>query len=162
MHTVSVTQHVRAPRSCVFDTWVDEFNDIYKYNPNLRHSRALEGGPAEIGLGSRRQCDLKDGRNWIRETIVGFERDEEIVVDIYDGSLPLKKAVATFIFESTEADGTLVNVRMDFVPRYGVLGRLMAPMMKRRFSVVLKSLLQANARYVEARRTAPCAQAAAA
>lgn len=147
MADVTVKRIVNAPVSDVWASW-DDFGDIARFNPNLKGSRLLSGS-SETGQGARRQCDMADGKNYLLERIVGYTPEKEMVVDIYDGTMPLKSAKATLRFVSTTANRTEVSMRMEFVPKMGLLGKLMIPMMKPQFRKMLQGLLDANAAFVE-------------
>ncbi len=147
MADVTVKRVVNAPVADVWASW-DNFGDIYKFNPNLKSSRLLSGSN-DTGRGARRQCDMADGKNHILERIIGYTPEKEMVIDIYDGTLPLKSAKATLRFVSTTNNRTEVSMRMDFVPKMGLLGKMMIPMMKPQFRKMLQGLVDANAAFVE-------------
>ena len=161
MASVHVTRRIDAPIDQVFRTWGDEFASVYKFHPGLRSSRLLPDSPASAGEGATRQCNLADGKNWMRERIVGYRENEEIVVDIYESTMPLKSARGTFRFRAAGANATDVTFVMDFVPGMGPLGTLMLPMMKPQFRKQMASMLEGNAAYVESGRQANPTRAAA-
>lgn len=70
-------------------------------------------------------------------------------IDVYDGSLPLKSMTASIEVEKISERRTRVRFTADFVPKFGILGKLMAPLMKRQFEPLLQALLDGNAKYVE-------------
>ncbi len=107
----------------------------------------------QTGVGALRQCDLADGKNYIRERIIGYEPQRKLVIDIYEGSLPLKSAVAMFTFRAINLQKTEQTMQMEFQPKFGLLGKLMIPMMKPQFRRMLQALLDANAEYVVHGRT---------
>ncbi|MEM7056052.1 MAG: SRPBCC family protein [Pseudomonadota bacterium] len=152
MAKVAVTTTVKAPLEQVWASW-DDFGNIYRFNPNLKGSYLLPGSQP-TGPGARRQCDLADGKNYIREKIIGYQDQKEMVIDIYEGTMPLKSAVAILSFRSTGSDQTVVTMEMDFKPKFGPIGALMVPMMKPKFRQMLQALLDANAAYVENGKTA--------
>ncbi len=147
MAVVAVDQTVEAPVADVWASW-DAFADIAKFNPLLKDSYVLKGS-SDTGLGALRQCDFSDGKNYIREKIVGYFPQKQLVLDIYEGTVPLKKAVATINFEQLGPNRSKVTMRMDFEPKMGLIGRMMVPLMKRQFSSNLGQLLAGNASYVE-------------
>lgn len=149
MAKVIVKQLVNAEVSKVYHSWHDEFADIYKFNPNITDSRLLGDSPVVSGVGATRQCDLSDGKNWIHERVTDAVTDQRLVVDIYAGSLPLKSAVISFDFTALSAKQTELVMTMDFEPKFGLVGQLMIPIMKRQFAPMLQTLLKANAHYVE-------------
>ncbi len=147
MAKVTVTRTVNAPLQDVWASW-DNFSDIYRFNPNLNGSHLLPGS-ASTGMGATRQCDMRDGKNFIQERIIGYDPHRKLVIDIYNGTLPLKSAVATFDFRAHGAQRSEVTMTMEFTPKMGLLGKMMLPLMKRQFRPMLQALLDANAAYVE-------------
>ena len=147
MATVTVTQEVNASVPAVWAAW-DDFGNIFRFNPNLKGSHLINDS-APTGLGATRQCDLADGKNYIRERVIEYKPMQQIVIDIYEGTMPLKKAVATFNFNETTANKTKVSMTMDFEPKFGIIGKLMTPMLKSKFRQMLGNLLKANAEFVE-------------
>ena len=146
MARVSATHIVEAPAEEVWKSW-DDFGNISKFHPALKGSHLLD--TQATGLGAKRQCDMKDGKNHIRERIVDYVPNERMVIDIYDGTMPLKEAVATLTLQSSGTDRTIVRMDMEFTPKFGLLGGLMTPLMKPQFRGLLTSLLEANAAYVQ-------------
>ena len=146
MAIVIVEETVNAPVTEVWASW-DNFGDIYRFNPNITGSHILDGS-AKTGPGAQRQCDL-DAKNYIRERIVGYEPERKLVIDIYEGTLPLKSAKATFDLTPLGPDRTKVVMTMEFHPKMGLLGRLMVPMMKPKFASMLQALLAGNRAFVE-------------
>lgn len=150
MPKVTVEKTVNAPVAEVWASW-DRFGDIADFNPNLRASRLINGS-APSGKGATRQCDLSDGKNHIRERIVEYVPGQRMVIDIYEGTMPLKRAVATVEVRAIGPRRTEVRMTMDFAPKYGLLGLAMVPVMKPTFRKMLGSLLDSNAVHVENRR----------
>lgn len=151
MAKVTVNRIVNAPVEAVWAAW-DDFGNIAAFNPNLSASRLLAN--QTTGKGATRQCDLKDGVNHIRERIVDYVPQSRMVVDIYDGTMPLKAAVATITLAPQSDARTKVEMTMEFTPKFGLLGALMVPMMKPQFSKMLQALLAGNADFVEAKLAA--------
>ena len=147
MPEVTLIRTVNAPVARVWDSWND-FAHIDKFNPNLRRS-FLIGGNGDTGLGATRQCDLADGKNYIQERIIEYVPERRMVLDIYDGTMPLKRAKATIEMRPLSADRTQLNFTMDFTPKMGLLGRLMVPLMKPQFRKLLGKLVDGNKAYVE-------------
>jgi ribosome-associated toxin RatA of RatAB toxin-antitoxin module len=147
MATVTVKQSVNAPRARVWAAW-NEFGEIYRYNPGLKASYLINGSKA-TGLGAERQCDMKDGKNYIRERIVGYIPEERLEIDVYEGSLPMKDTRAVVKFTATGDNRTQVAMTMTFTPKMGLLGKMMLPVMKPSVRNLLRGLLRANGAYVE-------------
>ena len=148
MPQVMVSRAIDAPVEQVWNSW-DDFGSIDVFNPNLSKSFLLPGS-RQTGLGATRQCDLKDGKNYIQERIIEYVPQRRIVVDIFNGTIPLKKAVAEIDIEAAGFDRSKVTFTMTFEPKFGLIGRLMAPMMKRQFRRLLGKLMDGNKAFVEA------------
>lgn len=147
MPEVVVEHLVDATPDQVWKSW-DDFGNINQFNPNLRDSFLL--GDQATGLGATRQCDLIDGKNHIKERIVDYIPNKRMVLDIYDGTMPLKSAQA-MITLAPQGDKTQVRMKMTFEPKFGILGAMMVPMMKPQFRKLLRGLLAGNAEFVEAK-----------
>ncbi|PCH45760.1 MAG: hypothetical protein COC23_05585 [Hyphomicrobiales bacterium] len=147
MALVKVKQLVNAPVSRVWESW-DNYADIYRFNPNLKKSYLI-GDSADTGRGATRQCDFADGKNYVRERLIEYVPGKKLVVDIYDGTVPLKSATATITLSPIGSEKTEVTMAMEFVPKMGLLGRLLVPLMKIKFGNALRGLLAGNAAYVE-------------
>ena len=147
MATVSVNKRVKAPITDVWASW-DDFGNIYKFNPSVKHSELLDTGKASTGLGARRHCDLVDGKTWVQEEIIDYQPQSKLKVVIFDGNMPLKTAVATFAFKRAGKDETDIDLTMEFIPKFGPIGQLMVPLMKPQFKKILGEMLEGNALYV--------------
>lgn len=147
MAKVKAQKIINAPVSEVWKTW-DDFAGISRFNPNVRASFLLSDS-AETGKGAMRQCDFSDGKNHVRERIIGYEPGKKMVVDIYEGTVPLKRAVAAVTFKSLGDTRTQVTMEMDFVPKMGLLGKMMIPLMKPQFRKAISALLRGNAEFIE-------------
>ncbi|PZD75385.1 hypothetical protein C1752_00004 [Acaryochloris thomasi RCC1774] len=146
MANVTVYRTIHSPIEKVWESW-DDFGGIYKFNPNLKHSRLIDGSQA-TGAGAKRQCDISDGKNWIREEVLEYVPHKSMKINIYEGTMPLKSAIATLRFRRVTANRTEVSMAMDFEPKMGLLGKLMLPMMKPKFRGMLNSLLEGNDAFV--------------
>lgn len=147
MARVTKTQIVEAPISRVWASW-DKFADIKHFHPDLKDSYLLDQSEP-TGLGATRQCDFSDGKTVLRERIVEYTPERRIVIDIYESSVPLRSALATLEFKAMGERRTKVTMQMDFVPKMGIVGKLLIPMMKKQFAKGLSGLLAGNAAYVE-------------
>lgn len=146
MATVTVNRTINAPIEKVWASW-DDFGGIFKFNPNLTQSYLIEGSQP-TGKGAKRQCDINDGKNWIREEVVAYVPNNSMKINIYDGTMPLKQAIATLDFRQLGRDQTGVTMTMEFEPKMGLLGKLMVPMMKPKFKGMLNKLLAGNDAFV--------------
>ncbi len=147
MAKVHLKRMIDAPVAKVWDSWND-YGNVDKFNPNLSRS-FLIGDNGETGLGATRQCDLNDGKNYIQEKIIAYVPERKIAVDIYNGTMPLKRAVATIELIPLAANRTEVNFTMEFTPKFGILGKVMIPLMKPQFKKLLNKLVDGNKAYLE-------------
>ena len=148
METIVVSKTINAAVADVWASW-DEFGDIYRFNPNVASSRLLSDTNAPTGIGTRRECELVDGKNWLRERVVEYLAMRRLGFDVYESSLPVKSMRATVEFTETDDGGTDVRMSTGFEPHAGFLGKLLVPVMRRRFRPMLEALLDGNAAYVE-------------
>lgn len=121
-----------------------DYEGIGKWNPNLNQSFLLNGSDKQ-GVGALRQCDLKDGKNWIRERVVEWKEGESYTVDIYEGTMPLKVAKATLGVKSLGNNQSEVFMEMEYTMKMGVVGAMMdvlmmRSMMKKNMDKVLSGL----------------------
>jgi hypothetical protein len=130
MKSVTVTQDIDQSASSLWLTLRD-FGAVARWNPNLKDSHLLAGSPA-CGVGATRHCDLADGRNYIRERIVTWEEGRSYTVDIYDGTMPLKSALATLTVEPLGPSRARAAMRLEYLPKFGALGWLLDVVMLRR------------------------------
>jgi len=146
MAEVVVERVVDAPVADVWASW-DDFANIAIFNPLINKSY-LTGDSSHTGLGATRQCDFEDGKNHVKERIVGYQPEKQIVVEIYSGSVPIRDAVATIDFQPLSGDRTRVTMGFRFKPKMGLLGQAMLPIMRRQFAKNLGQLLEGNAAHV--------------
>ena len=129
MNSLSTVQRIDRPAEDVWELLLD-FGNIGAWNPNLSGSRLLDGSPHE-GVGTVRQCDMADGKNWIRERVVDWEPGRSYTVDIYEGTMPLAYAQATLGVRKTSSGSSEAYMEMKYRPKYGILGRAIDVMMMR-------------------------------
>ncbi len=148
MAFIQETQLIDAPLSQVWSTW-NAFGEIDRFNPALRAS-SLINGSRPSGLGAERQCDMKDGKNYIRERIVGYMPEERMEIDIYEGTLPIRDVRAVLEFTALAPARTRVTMSMRFTPKMGLVGLALLPVMKPAMKKTLRRLLAGNRDHVEA------------
>ncbi len=147
MPNVTLTRMIDAPVAEVWTAW-DDFAHIDKFNPNLSKSFLLEKSQT-TGLGAERQCTMRDGKNFIQERIVEYQENERLKIEIFNGTFPLKDNFATIGMRQVAPRKTELTFSMDFVPKYGPLGRMMVPLMKPQFKKMLGKMMDANKAYIE-------------
>jgi len=148
MAEISLSKTVNAPAGQVWASW-DDFGNIYKFNPGIAASKLLSDCDAATAVGTRRECEFEDGRNWVRERVTAYHPGKLIAFEVYEGSFPIKTMQLAIELEPLGDDRTEVRMLVEFEPKGGLLGRLMVPLMKRRFRGILGALLDENAAYVE-------------
>ena len=122
---------------------LDDFGGIANFHPLVESSDVPEGKPS-CGLGAERTCKFYDGKNFVRERVIESVPEQRMVVSIYEGSMPVDKAVATFELEPAVRGGTHVTMSMSYTPKFGFMGRMMnALVMERKFTGMLELLLAA-------------------
>lgn len=103
------------------DLWsyLADYSNIVKFHPLLSDSHFIEGSQS-CEIGSTRQCDLKDG-NYIKEKVIEWEEGSHYTVDIYESSLPVKKAIATLGVRPLENGKSEAYMKMDIKSKYAIL-----------------------------------------
>ena len=73
--------------------YLGDYSNIYKFNPLIKDSHFIEGTIA-CEVGSTRNCDMITG-DYLKERITEWKEGSHYTVEIYDTSMPVKKAIAT-------------------------------------------------------------------
>lgn len=147
MAEVSVTKIIEAPVSAVWASW-DDYANIAKFHPGLSDSHLLEES-VKTGMGARRRCNLSDGKNYLLEEVIVYAPEKQLVLDIYEMTVPLKSAQATINFKALGDNRSEVTMSIVFIPKMGVIGTMMTPMMKKQFTKTIASILDTNASFVQ-------------
>jgi len=142
MSHIRVELPIAAPTETVWPLLAD-FGAIDVFNPSVSKSRVINGSPAS-GVGSERQCDLSDGRNWIRERVVEWNEGRSYAVDIYEGTMPIE-GIRTYLGVTPADGGSRGFMDMTYTPKFGLAGRLLdalvlKTMMRRTMTGVLRGL----------------------
>ena len=148
MAEVVLTKTVNVSIEDAWAVW-DDFHNVAKFNPLLASSHATTGKESLEGLGAQRQCNMADGKNWIKEEIVAYTPLKEIKIAILESTMPLKEGMATIKLKKLGEHKTQVLFTMTFTPKMGLIGKLMTPMMKKQFSTMLGQMLDSYAKYSE-------------
>lgn len=142
MPSIEATVLVAQPST---ELWriVSDFGSVADWNPNLESSHLLSG--PKRGVGTGRQCNLRDGKNSIQERITHWEEGRSLSLEITEGTMPLESATVEIRLEPTSHMETTVYLHMQFVPKGGWLGAVgaavfMKPMMARMFRRLLAGL----------------------
>ncbi len=115
---------------------LDDFANIASWSSKVVASKATN---KKQGVGAERRCEFDaDGKMWLQERLIAKD-DKSITVSILDGAGPMRTAVAVFLVE-----GNVVSIGFRFKMKWGILGSLMgllmAPMLKKRFGLLLADL----------------------
>ena len=123
MHSFSVSRDIPHTPQRVW-ALMDNFADIWIYNPNVRHSESLNG--QQSGLGAERLCVLYDD-NEVQERVTEHNADAmRQRVEVYGfGNMPMTKMDIEIRVEPTPS-GSRVTIEGAFQPKFGVAGWVLA------------------------------------
>lgn len=126
---ITVGRTLNAPREAVWAVLAD-FPNISRWNSGVTKSHATSD--AANGVGATRHCDLAP-LGALEETIVEWSPTEKMVVRIDSAAkLPIKTGLATFeLGDEVEAGTTPTEIHYAYDPKYGVVGKAMAPTVDR-------------------------------
>jgi len=125
MRSINVERSMPVSRSAVWAVLAD-FPNIAQWNTGVTKSFSTS---EEIeGPGATRHCDLAP-TGTLEETVVGWEPNDKLVVRIDSTTrLPIQTGEVTFSL-SGEGDQTTTGVDYVYHTKWGMLGRLMGPML---------------------------------
>lgn len=139
MTTVTIERTIDQTLPTVWGAFAD-FGGVARFHPFVQRSPLGEGTPAQ-GVGAERVCHFYDG-NHVRERVLRSEDMRSMEVEITEGSMPLRSAVALIELSPTSEGQTRVSMSMTYEPKMGVLGKVMdALMMRRKFGQMLGLVL---------------------
>ncbi len=127
MHNVTVKREMNNTAEAVWKV-LDDYGTVYRYNPGVETSEIL--GEKKTGLGARRACHFYDGSS-LKETIVRYVPNQGYSFMLSDFSLPLKRATTHFQLAPIHKDKCLLSVTIEFEPKFGPIGWLMAKLLMR-------------------------------
>lgn len=141
MQTVTVRKELDHDAESVWCV-LDDFGSVYKYNPGVRMSEIV--GEKVTGLGAQRICHFYDGTS-VKETVIRYTPDRGYSLSLSDFSLPLKRAAGHFTLMPLGAGKSVLSITLEFEPRFGPAGWLMAkltmrPALKRALNGLTKGL----------------------
>ena len=141
MHTVTVKKEINTASSKVWQV-LDDFGSIFKYNPGVKTSAIL--GDLKTGAGAKRICNFYDGSS-LKETIFDYQPGISYSFELSDFALPLKTARTHFRLLAKTQHSCEVSISLEFQPKFGPLGWLMAkllikPMMTKALKGLAKGL----------------------
>lgn len=146
MHTVHVIKTIDVPFERAWAA-LDDFGGIANFHPRVESSPITNG--IASGQGATRACHFYNGDS-ITETITDYRPEHGYTVELVDmGPFPLKHAVANLDAEPVGANKTKVSFKMQFVPKFGPVGWVMAKlMMKPQFEKILGQVIDGLGQHV--------------
>ena len=137
---------INADKEKVWEVLAD-FGGIYLWNPGVRHSYSTS--ESNNGLLATRHCELLKGGDYLNENILEWRDGEGFKVNIYETNLPLHRNVVDFSIKA-DGSGTIVTVAPDYTVKYGLLGRLLNPIViGRKFKKGVEDLLAGLKYHIE-------------
>jgi ribosome-associated toxin RatA of RatAB toxin-antitoxin module len=127
MHNVTVKREINHDVESVWNV-LDDFGTVHKYHPGVKTSSII--GDKQTGMGAKRVCNFYDGSS-LKETIIKYTPNQGYSFRLSDFSLPLKSATSHFQLEPLDKDKSLLSVEIEFEPKFGPLGWLMAKLLMR-------------------------------
>jgi hypothetical protein len=128
MPTITASRKSKASAARAWDLMSD-FGAIDAFNPVLKESHLLNGSRAS-GLGAERQCTMKDGKNYIHERVVDWQEGRSYRIEVFNGTMPLDDLQAE-LSVTPDGPGSVLRITMQYRPRWGLVGRLIEPVLLR-------------------------------
>lgn len=141
MHKITVTREINSSVEAVWSV-LDDFESVHLYNPAVDSSKVV--GNKATGPGAQRVCHFYDGSS-LKETITEYSPNKGYSFELSEFALPLKVATSHFRLAPVSADKCRLAITMEFKPKFGPAGWLMAklmmrPMLKKALAGVAKGL----------------------
>jgi carbon monoxide dehydrogenase subunit G len=123
---------------------LDDFGDIARWSPGVKHSILTSEGP--VGLGSTRHCDFVP-MGQVNERIEGYELGRSMTIRLYDFvKMPLSDATAAFHLVA-EGGETRLTFHCDFTPN--LVGRVFGRALEKQMRKGLERLVDGLQREAE-------------
>jgi ligand-binding SRPBCC domain-containing protein len=121
-------------------------DQLHHYDPGVK--KAMIVSTVREGVGAERQCDLAPG-GWFKEKVTEWEPGQALAFDLFDCTLPVRRLRHSYTF-AREGDATLVTQRMEYILKFGILGKLMdAVMVRKKWDAGIKGFFAGLKRHVE-------------
>jgi hypothetical protein len=121
---------------------LEDFGGVHRWSAGVEAS-PINAGTPDSGVGAERNCALYDG-NYIQERVTESVEKERLALEVFDTSMPIKSANAWFDLEATSDGGSKLDMTMDYVVKFGIVGKAMdAVMLKGAMTKSLTNLLAA-------------------
>jgi uncharacterized protein YndB with AHSA1/START domain len=138
MGKIVVTRELDHSANLVWSV-LEDFGGVHRYSAGVEASPINPGTP-EHGVGAERRCALYDG-NHIQERVTESVEERLLSLEVFDTSMPIQSAAVRFDLEES-GGGSVLTMTMEYVVKYGLIGRAMdAMMMERMMTKSLTSLL---------------------
>ncbi len=141
MHRVTVSTDINVNSQSAWAV-LDDFESIYKFNPDVKNSELLSS--QKTGVGAKRTCFFYDGTS-LNETITDYEDGSFYEYELSEFKLPLKTAYCRWSVIPINDGACTVKASLTFTPKFGPIGWLMAkllikPALTKAFIGVFKGL----------------------
>ena len=124
-----------------------------QYDPGIQKSEIVS--PLKQGLGSARKCEFAGAKGWFKEKVAEWRPHESLSFELYECTLPLRSLKHRYTL-TTESGATVVHQRMEYVLKFGPLGKVMdAVMVRKKWDVGIKDFFVGLKGYVETGKRPP-------
>lgn len=142
MHTISRSRHTSHSSQTLWEA-LAAFDRVEDWHPRVERSPGTSR--ENFGIGASRVCHFIDGTS-VNETVTSIEPGRSMHIEITEMSMPLKSLQGRLEL-IPEQGGARITMTMNFEPKYGPLGSLMAtlmmrPMMSKMLDQILEGLDQ--------------------
>ena len=129
MQKLVIKRKLQVPASAAWEV-VDAFGSVYKVNPVVERTTLV--GDKATGRGAQRVCEFYNGRS-VKETIVQYDEGRSYSIELSEFSLPLKSERRRVEVSSVSTYQCQVAFYLEFAPKFGPIGWLMAQLMIKPF-----------------------------
>lgn len=141
MTKAKTSKTINASADRVWEILAD-FSNVKNFHPLVSKSPMLSQN--NKGIGATRRCEFYDNTSVV-EKVIAWQEGSYITVELSEADMPLKQATVTMSVSALTGDTSEITIEMEYVVKYGLLGKIMGivmmrPMMKKLFNKVLNSL----------------------
>ncbi len=142
MTTVKATRTINAPSSKIW-TVLSDFSNIQIFHPNVQDVDQLS--EADRGLGAARRCNFYGGGSAVEKIIAWDDERQFFTCTVTELTAPILEVTAGMSVETIDSHHSEVALEMSYVPKWGILGKILDVLMLRMamrslFNKVLKGL----------------------
>lgn len=128
MTTVKVTRTINAPSSRVWAV-LSDFSNVQVFHPLVQHVDQIS--EADRGLGAERRCNFYSGGSAVEKITEWKEEGQSFTCIVSDGPAPILDAIASMGVNKIDSEKSEVYVEMKYVPKWGILGKIIDVLMLR-------------------------------